>query len=81
MKNFKYVYNSITNKTPRKRITKDMQNVKKNMLVSEIKNLKFNKMGVPYPWTGIVNKATCNISPKLTCKFSAILNNSSFSTP
>ena len=39
MKNFKYVYNSITNKTPRKRITKDMQNVKKNMLVSEIKNL------------------------------------------
>ena len=32
-------------------------------------------MGVPYPWTGIVNKATCNISPKLTCKFSAILNN------
>lgn len=68
IKNLKYTTVVLQIKYQEKNLTKNTQNVykQKYMLLREIKDLFQKRRYVPYLWTGIVNKETWQVSPKLT---------------
>ena len=61
------------NKNTKKKTNKIFAKYKENyMLPRKLKVFKKKKRYVLYSWTVIIHKAVCQISPKLTYKFTAI---------